>query len=389
MPSRTRRRLLALVGSATGCLAGCLSGAPPAGDLDGVDGEWPTNGGGPGGARAVDAGPADPEPVWTTRLPDVRATGAPSLADGRLYVPVDAVSERARHRYRLHALDAATGDERWRVPLRSDPNPSPAVTAGRIVVSARRATERGRVVAFAKRYGDEEWLYDVDARLTAPPTADGLAVYVPDWQGRVHALSAHDGTVRWARRVGADGDDRAFADPVAVRDGTLYLGSRSGATGVLAVDAATGDERWSRSTDVVTAGPVVDDDLVVVRTHGLVAAFDPDDGTRRWTAGVPGDDGRPFALGDRHVYVPADGTLHAIDRDGDGVWTYDLSGGRVGTPTVAGDAVIVCGDGELVALSRTDGTRRWTTGADGCGEVLATPNALFTTGPGGRVYAHG
>lgn len=388
MPSTTRRQVLAAVGAGAAGLAGCLSPSTPSNDLGAVDGDWRMVGRDGGHTRRVDAGPAEPGLAWETALDGGRAAGTPSLADGRLYVPVDAVSEAARHRYRLHALGATAGDERWQVPLRSDPNPSPAVVGDYVVVTARRGTETGRVVAFERRGGAEEWLYDVDARLTAPPTVHRGTVYVPDWRGRVHALSAFDGSVHWSRQVGGDGSSRTFAEPVAVRDGTLYLGSLSGETGVVALDAGTGAERWSRSTDVVTGGPVVDGDLVVVRSHGLVVAFDAD-GTRRWSFNAIESDGRPMAVDEHRVYVPARGDLYAVDRSGEKAWTYESPDGPAGTPTVVGDDVFVRGEDRLVALSRTNGEERWTASPAGTGTAVVVPGGVFLTGGGGRVIALG
>lgn len=154
-----KRRRFLRVCSATGgaylggSLAGCLSLRASSGDLDQVDGSWEMVGGNPGHTSRVEAGPADPIPAWATDVTGARAAGTPALADGRLYVPVDAVSDQARHRHRLHVMEAATGEQRWQVPLRSEQNAPPAVSDPYVVVSARRALEKGRVVAFTTRYG--------------------------------------------------------------------------------------------------------------------------------------------------------------------------------------------------------------------------------------------
>jgi outer membrane protein assembly factor BamB len=390
MNRRTFCRLAAAGSSAslTGVLAGCVFGGPPSGDLGRIEDEWPMVGRDPGHTRRADDGPIDPDAVWVTDLEDARAVGTPALAAGQLFVPVDALSDRAHHRYRLHALEAATGEERWQVPLRSDPNGPPAVSGDRIVVSTRRSVERGRVVAFDDRYGEEVWLYDVDARVTAPPTVSAPFVYVPDWRGRVHALGLADGTVHWTRRIGDDGHGRSFPEPVALADDTLYLGSLSGHTGVVAIDADTGAERWSRSTNVVTEGPVIHDDLLVVRMHGLVEAFDRD-GTRRWSYNVLASDSRPMAVDDRHVYVPARKKLYAIDRTGRPAWQFQLQDGSVGTPTVAGDAVLLRRNDHLTAVSRADGTEQWTVQQSGVGRAVVTPEAVFLARDDGRVAGLG
>lgn len=388
MPSRSRRQVLAALGSASVALAGCLSQSPPSGELGTVEGTWPMVGRNPGHTRAGAATPTDPQTVWITELDQARATGTPAVLDGRLYVPVDAISDTARHRYRIHALTAATGEERWQVPLRSEPNGPPAMSGDRIVVTARRSLERGRIVCFRTRYGEEEWLVDVDARLTAPPTIHGGVVYVPDWRGQVHALSVSDGSVLWSRRVDADGSGRTFPEPVAVLDETLYVGSQSGMTGVVALDATNGETRWTESTHAVTGGPVAHRNGIIVQSHEDVIAFETD-GSRRWSFNVLEGTARPIAVDDRHVYVAARNALHAIDWNGDEAWTYEPSGEQIGTPTIAGGTVLVRGKDYLTALSRGDGTEQWTATPQGVGRAVVVPEAIFLSGANGAVIALG
>jgi outer membrane protein assembly factor BamB len=91
---------------------------------------------------------------------------------------------------------------------------------------------------------------------------------------------------------------------VAVDEGRRYLGSQSGRTGIVALEAGTGEERWHVSTGAVTGGPVVAGDLVVVWSYHRVLAFDTD-GSHRWSPNVLETDARPIAVDDQHVYVPA------------------------------------------------------------------------------------
>lgn len=386
MPS-TRRQFLAATAVSVG-LAGCLSAQQPAGELQNVDGRWPMDGRDAGHTRRADGAPTDPETVWTRDFGGVRSTGAPAVSGGRLYVPADAVTDESRSRHRLYALSAATGETRWHVPLRVDLNGSPAVSGDRIVVSGRRSLERGRVVCFQSRYGEEQWLLDVDARLTAPPTVDDGVVYVPDWRGTVHAVGVANGSVLWSRRVGGDDGGRTFTEAAALHDGTLYLGSQSGNTGVVALDADTGEMEWRVSTGAVTGGPVVDDGLVLVQSHSLLLALGTD-GAERWTVNLVEDRAEPLAVDDEHVYVPAGETLRAITRDGEESWRDDEFDGRVGYPTVAGNSVLALGAGRIRSLAAASGDEKWSTTVDGASEVIVTPEGLFLPTSGGRVAALG
>jgi len=277
---------------------------------------------------------------------------------------------------------------RWQVPLRIDLNGSPAISGDRIVVSGTRSLERGRVVCFQSRYGKEEWLLDVDARLTAPPTVDDGVVYVPDWSGTVYAVGVTSGSVLWSRQVDADSGGREFTSAAAVHDGTVYLGSQSGNTGVVALDANTGEEQWRVSTDAVTGGPVVDDDLVIVQTHGLVTALETD-GTERWAFNLVGDRPGPVAVDGEHVYVSGGEMLYAMTRDGKESWRNEAFDGRIGAPTAAGDSVLATDDDQIRSLSATNGDEDWSTAADRVGELIVAPEAMFISGASGRVTALG
>ncbi|GAB7012702.1 outer membrane protein assembly factor BamB family protein [Halolamina salina] len=350
--------------------------------MDGHDG---------GHTRQVDDGPSDPATVWGRELDGVRATGTPALADGRLYVPADAVSSESRSFHRLYALNASTGETRWWAPLRIDLNGTPAVVGDRVVATGKRSLERGRVLCFGSRYGEEEWLYDVDARLTAPPTVDGGVAYVPDWSGTVHALWVADGSLLWSQQIDdtTKQGNTTFATPAAVDSDTLYVGSNSGATGVVALGTDAGEELWRAETDPVTGGPVVRDDLLVVQSYGLVIGYGTD-GEQRWVFNVLDGENRPLAVDDQHVYAVGRGTLYAITHDGERSWTYEPEqGARVGVPTVAGDSVLLRAEGRITALSAATGEKRWSTATGGRGEAVVSPEALFVTGEDSRLLALG
>jgi outer membrane protein assembly factor BamB len=339
-----------------------------------------------GHSRRVGSGPSEPTTTWATDLEGARAASTPSLADGRLFVPADAVTDRARYRRRIHALDAATGEERWQVPVRGRLNPSPAVVGDTVVVTARRWTREGRILGFRTRFGREEWLYDVDARLTAPPTVDATVVYVPDWAGRVHAIDAGTGTARWTRKIEGEGDEMSFTTPAALDEGgeRAFVASTSGPTGVVALDADDGTVRWRRSTPPVIAGPVVSGGLVAVRHRRSVTAYGTD-GSRRWGFAVPDRRPRSLAVDDRRVYVAAGERLFAIGRDGEEGWTHVPEESPVGTPTVVGDRLFLRGRDRLAVLDAADGEQLWSGSIPGGGEAVVLPGAAFIMGEGSRV----
>ncbi|WP_394334797.1 outer membrane protein assembly factor BamB family protein [Halobacterium hubeiense] len=101
------------------------------------------------------------------------------------------------------------------------------------------------------------------------------------------------------------------------------------------------------------------------------------EGTRKWTFNVRGDTQCPLAVDDRHVYAATQDALYAIDRTGEQAWMHEVAGAQFGASTVAGDSILVQGDGQLIARSSPAGDEHWTTNASGRGRVIVAPTAVF------------
>ncbi len=138
-----------------------------------------------------------------------------------------------------------------------------------------------------------KWVFDlgqfndcgsVDCSVSATPTVDARRLYVPDWAGNLYAIDARSGRLVWLRRIedysGIPGDFSRTSP--TIRDGRLYLGSRTSAT-VFAVEARTGRLLWKspplddHPDALITAAPVVHAGRVYVGISSLEssAAGDP------------------------------------------------------------------------------------------------------------------
>ena len=135
------------------------------------------------------------------------------------------------------------------------------------------------------------WEVEMDGTLSTVPLIVGQTVYAQDGRGVVVAVDRGDGSVRWRSQpfgfnIGPFG--------VAVADGRLF--AMSGSTGVVALDAATGDELWRKDvvatpTTGIDIQPTVFDDLLLVSTV-------PGEHRGHLHAGGPGRHQRP-RRGDR------------------------------------------------------------------------------------------
>jgi outer membrane protein assembly factor BamB len=191
---------------------------------------------------APDAKPAPPDPgvlfaeppAWG-RVGDLSAApGSTGVRDGLALVSFQGLS----------LVDLDTGDARWTVP-----------PGGRLAGSTELYSSGGTLL----RAG------------VLVRTRSGVAL-----------LSRDDGTVVWRVPVRADAGERYV--PVAADDRTALVTvgpTRGGTARVIAVDVATGTQRWSRDGLLLSA--MAEGVVVGTTAGGAVAAWDLDTGRTAWT----------------------------------------------------------------------------------------------------------
>ncbi|MFC7237767.1 PQQ-binding-like beta-propeller repeat protein [Saliphagus sp. GCM10025317] len=215
---------------------------------------------------------------------------------------------------------------------------------------------------------------------SAPAVADGTLYFVSNdtgdggdaddgHSGVVHAVDA-GGSERWRTRTTV-----AQSSP-AVAEGLVLVGGHGGP--LLALDATTGEQRWSFGNSSYYEGsPTVADGTVFTAARapegGLIFALNATDGSVEWSveADVPGSPmevtGVAVANGVAYFGVGTDaseGALYAVDANtGDQRWRVDLpragrNPGNLSTPTIDDGQVFFATNNALFAFT-PDGTERW------------------------------
>lgn len=218
-------------------------------------------------------------------------------------------------------------------------------------------------------------LHRVDALPVAPPVPAVPALPAPRWQARLNG--------------------QVFASPV-VADGVVYVGSTGGVFN--AIDAATGETRWTFATGAPVHGDaLVAGDAVYVASDRALHKLARADGRQVWRY----DLGDPAArvlphpsvfdwdwqgpaplLADDVVFVGGgDGRFHAVDAaTGKARWTFATKGRIRNGAAIDGERVVFgSADHFAYALDRRSGEERWR--FDTQAEVDATPLAHA-----GKVY---
>lgn len=213
----------------------------------------------------------------------------------------------------------------------------------------------------------------------------------------------------WSQRVGR-GLGRAAYPIAPARDGdTLFAADERGR--LAAFDADDGERRWQVDLEVPVSSALtaVAGDVYLATRNGEVLAVSQRDGSVRWRARVPSEVlAAPQPNQQLLVVQSVDGSVTALDRaSGDERWTYtanrpSLTLRGTGTPTVI-DPVTFAGfaNGRLVTLDNRSGQPLWERRiavaqgrsdidrlVDLAGQpVLAPDGRLFVTSFNGRLAA--
>lgn len=315
---------------------------------------------------------------------------------GVLWFAAFSPSAMAQTMFRGDALHRGVADAevartlprlRWTFPTGDRIVSSPAYAEGVVYVGS----DDGHLYAIDATSGRQRWMHRTDGPVSSSPAIAGGRVYVLSYDGRLHALDARTGALQWKfatageRRFEARGlhgmqpRTQTFADPYdvflsspVVADGLVIFGSSDG--NVYAVDAVSGEQRWSFATgDVVHASPAVAEGIVVIGSwDGRLYALDIRTGREHWRAqtGIDslmanqqGFQSSP-AIADGRVFVGCrDAHLYAFDlHSGRPVWQFDTAmSWVVVSPAVAdGIAYFATSDSALVhALDAATGKPVW------------------------------
>lgn len=238
-----------------------------------------------------------PEPIWRRDL-ETSVHAMPALACGAVFAP------GLEH---LTALDRASGERYWRAD---------AVSRGETGVAALEDTIYTAVfspTAVDIRTGTVQWLEGAGETLAL----DANGVYTTRNDDLTSGLFAYDrnGEERW--RISG----REFVGSASVLDGTVWAVDSRGT--VHAIDAETGERHWSRSlsgVETVRSGlAVTGDEVFVPAGEGATSvALEATTGETRWTVDTGTVTGRPVVCDD---WV-------AFGRTNEGVTVYDRSTGE-------------------------------------------------------------
>jgi len=162
----------------------------------------------------------------------------PAISNGIVYF---GSGYRGKDVYALHASD---GSVRWRQQLESIGS-SPVVINGVLYISSDAA-----MYALNALDGSVRWHYSAASVNNSTPTIESGTLYFTS--DKIYALDTKDGSLRWSEPLSNEAPN-AYIEPV-VTHSILYVDTWST---VLALNATTGNQRWSKLDIDPSSSPVI------------------------------------------------------------------------------------------------------------------------------------
>ncbi|WP_240482104.1 PQQ-like beta-propeller repeat protein [Ruegeria marisrubri] len=331
----------------------------------------------------------EPEEILPGPREDIRPTADSATAEAIGSKPISVPAQKANASWEqgpgtpafrtANAALRANPQRIWSVSIGAGDSRKRRITADPVVAGGLIYTlDAGAIVTAVSPQGGVVWQTDL-----IPPgegekhaTGGGMAysggvLYVSSGFGRLTALDARTGAVRWQQKLNATGSGMP-----TIRDGLLYLvaGDQTG----WAINTKDGRVAWqvegtpSVGNVLGAPAPALTSDLVIFAFgSGDITASFRRGGLRRWNAAVSGGrkgraaaqivdvTGGPVISGSTLFVGNHSGRTVAFRAEsGERIWT--ASEGALGSVWPVGDSVFLISDrSQLIRLNAADGSVIW------------------------------
>jgi outer membrane protein assembly factor BamB len=218
--------------------------------------------------------------VWTH---DVETNWPPVLGGDTLYI---AASDE------IHALDPATGQERWRVPY-DKPMIAPLVAVvpdgirdqGSGIRQAQTTLigvfDKGTVIAFAADDGRRLWTQELGSPTHFVPVSDGTRAFFALDDSRGVSLKLADGSRAWELKL-----DGTLNQPSRIQD-RVFIGTNTNL--LYAIDSDNGRIawRWRAGGDVLGISGDTKGGLYYASLDNVLRSVNRSNGNQRWIKEIP------------------------------------------------------------------------------------------------------
>jgi outer membrane protein assembly factor BamB len=248
-------------------------------------------------------------------------------------------------------LDAATGAKRWQVTTEAEINAGANFVGRSVLVGS----QDGSLYALDGQTGKQEWKYSIDNMIQCTPTVNDNHAFIAGCDGKLHIIPIEFGPPNAARSPGSrigkpitvDIQDPTGATPAA-HGSYVYFGTQG--SRFFAIDWRQAKIAWTfepqRKQPFQSSAAVAGGLVVVGGRDRLVHAIDAKTGQERWSFPTRGRiDCSPVISGSRVFIGSADGRLYGLDlQTGHKIWEYEAGGAFTSSPAVADGRLLIAND---------------------------------------------
>ncbi|WP_329434386.1 PQQ-binding-like beta-propeller repeat protein [Streptomyces anulatus] len=239
---------------------------------------------------------------------------APTVREGVVFVLVNESSRPhspASIANSVLAVDAETGELRWRLPSALPESKLWQIGHHATYVVQDLEPSRNRVTALNLDNGETVWEHEFEDCVTSPPVESGGAIYLVGKAGSVYALDAKTGGLMWQETAGR----RISAAPL-VTGGLVIVGGEN-PNRITAFDAVTGTKIWSKpGQGAFTSSPfAVGSAICAAHRAGDLVAWHAETGRQLWKFDLrwdPRSQGEPLIENGVLYAATTRGTVHAV-----------------------------------------------------------------------------
>ena len=310
---------------------------------------------------------------------------------------------------------SATENVRWKARIPGRGHSSPIVCGPRLFVTSCDEKSRARLLLCLDRAdGKVLWTrtvleaplerrHNLNSHASSTPATDGKLVWVSFFNPKpnqiVVACYDVEGKEVWRKVPGEFHSAHGFcSSPVPYKDMVILNADQDAKAFIVALDNATGAERWradrpnrTRSYCVPTVFDLAGKKQLVLSGSKCVASYDPDTGRQHWLVDGPTDQFVASVVATDGVVLITGGfpSLHilGIRPDGEGnvskshvIWHVRKNPSYVPSPIAAGKCLFVVADnGKASCLDARTGKYHWA-------EQLGKHHSASPVSAEGRLY---
>jgi len=194
------------------------------------------------------------------------------------------------------------------------------------------------------------------------PVVVGDLVYVGTYTGKIYAINANRGVVRWLYPREGYETVGAIVGNIVTDGQTLYFGSANGK--IYALDAITGDFKWEFLTsNKIWTAPAIDKGVIYAGNYGgNVYAISAETGKEIWSIKIPSAVASPVVIYDNTLYFGTfDRYMYALDKaNGQERWKFAAGNWFWAAPVIKdGKIYAACLDRKLYMIDAGTGKELW------------------------------